>query len=90
MANNNYANEFLTEVIPHFAADQEWTNLFADLATTNEDEKARMFQRLNTMPEINEDLSIAKKFISLCLTEPAMSRMMIKAINYVSRQEVTA
>jgi len=87
---NEFAFEFLNEIIPHYAANPEWRDIFNDLANISEKERRGMLQRLETVPSdlvSKEQLALALAFLRLNLESPNSPRMMVKIIDYVNQQE---
>lgn len=84
---DNYVLDFLTETIPHFAADPEWRNIFKDIANLSEEEKSKMIRCLESNPIssglIPEEQRIsALAFLKLNLEIPNAPRMMVKMIDW--------
>ena len=89
---NDFVAEFLTEAIPHYAADPEWRSIFHELANLSEEERAGMLQQLenSTIPiglVSEEQLSIGLAFLRFNLKDPVAPRMMVKMIDYYENYE---
>ncbi len=81
--------EFLTETIPHYAANPSWRILFEGLVDLSEEERTGMLRKLDTITgpqllglEDDELFPIALEFIRRSLEEPLNLRMLIKLIDY--------
>ena len=88
---NDFATEFLTVTIPHYAADPGWRRIFNDLANLNEEERTAMLKQLenSTIPSglvSEEQLSMGLAFLRLNLEEPLNPRMMVKIIDYENQR----
>jgi len=86
---SEFAIEFLTETIPHYASNPGWRSIFEGLANLSQEERTGMLQRLDTVNgsqllglENDEQFSTALAFIRLSLEEPLNPRMLVKMIDY--------
>ena len=92
MKGNDFAIEFLTVTIPHYASVPGWREIFNHLATLGVEERTEMLQEMNKITEpipvvvSEENLAKLLEFVRLSLEDPTMPGMMVKMIDYENQR----